>query len=81
MCLPSDVVVLLLLVLLLWFVADPIASRVRVVFFADRRLPCRDAAASRLRLSPEMMASSAEDFGFGRDTADLQKLTVRPPES
>eukprot|EP00903_Cladosiphon_okamuranus_P021077 g19362.t1 len=44
----------------------------------DARL--RDAAASRLSLSPEMMASSAEEFGFGRDTADLQKLTITVPE-
>lgn len=36
----------------------------------------RDAAASKLRLSPEMLASNAEDYGFGRDRPDLQKLTV-----
>ncbi|CAM9575917.1 unnamed protein product [Ectocarpus sp. 4 AP-2014] len=39
----------------------------------------RDAEASRFRLSPEMMASSAEDFGFGRDAADLEKLTITVP--
>ncbi|CAM9163867.1 unnamed protein product, partial [Ectocarpus sp. 12 AP-2014] len=39
----------------------------------------RDAEASRFRLSPEMMASSAEDFGFVRDAADLEKLTITVP--
>ncbi|CAN0200338.1 unnamed protein product, partial [Ectocarpus fasciculatus] len=39
----------------------------------------RDAEASKFRLSPEMMASSAEDFGFGRDAADLEKLTITVP--